>query len=347
MEKMISGKKRKIRPVRLTVCICVAVFVIWLVVLAVDVFGIGLGRGKDVMVAVPKGATLTQISAILKDEGVVKYPLLFRLIVKAASDEYVFQQGGHLIGKDLSYKHIAVELTQKPDVEVDEKIQIVIPEGYEAWQIAETLEKAGLVDKKEFLNELDYGEFDFEFISQIERKENRLEGYLFPATYEFYSWENERDIIIKMLKAFETYVIPVYNEAKTDYTLDQIITMASVVEREAANDSERGKIASVFYNRMERDMTLSSCATVQYIIRERKPILSNSDIKIKSPYNTYINKGLPVGPIASPGVSSVKAALYPEKTDYLYFAARADGSENVFSRTDKEHMETVKRLQGN
>ncbi len=349
MEEMIGEKKkkRKIRSVRLGVFICITALVVWLIAVAVDVLGIGGGRGTDVMVTIPKGATATRISEILKEEGVIRHPLLFRVTVKMASEEYVFQQGGHLIGKSLSYSNIARELTQVPDVETDEKIQILIPEGYEAWQIAETLENAGLVDKNAFLDELDKGDFDFEFISQIEREENRLEGYLFPATYEFYSWENERDIIIKMLKAFETYVIPVYQEAQTDYTLDQIITMASVVEREAANDSERGRIASVFYNRMERDMTLSSCATVQYIIRERKPILSNSDIKIKSPYNTYINKGLPIGPIASPGVNSVKAALYPDETDYLYFAAKADGSENVFSRTDREHMETVKRLQRN
>jgi UPF0755 protein len=340
-------KKRKIRYVRLGVCVCIAAVAIWSVMVAVDVFGIGPGRGADVMVTIPKGATTPRISEILKEEGVIKHPLLFRLTVKIASQDYIFQQGGHLIGKNLSYSSIAAELTDVPDVDVDEKIQILIPEGYEAWQIADTLEKAGLVDKNTFLDELDNGDFDFDFISQIERRENRLEGYLFPATYEFYSWEDERDIIIKMLKAFETYVLPVYRKAQTGYTLDQIITMASVVEREAANDSERGRIASVFYNRMERDMTLSSCATVQYIIRERKPILSNSDIKIKSPYNTYINKGLPIGPIASPGVNSVKAALYPDKTDYLYFAAKADGSENVFSRTDREHMETVKRLQGN
>lgn len=346
MKKMLKDKKNKISPIICGVCIGIAVIVVWLAIILVDVFGIGIGRGKEVMVTIPKGATLSQISVILKEEGVIKHPFLFRLTVKASSKEYVFQQGGHRIGKRLSYSNIAREITQIPDVNLDEKIQIVIPEGYEAWQIAETLEKAGLINKNVFLDELENGDFDFEFISQIERKENRLEGYLFPATYEFATWETERDIIIKMLKAFETYVIPVYEAAQTDYTLDQIITMASIVEREAANDSERDRIASVFYNRMERDMTLSSCATVQYIIKERKPVLSNSDIRIKSDYNTYINKGLPIGPIASPGVNSVKAALYPEESDYLYFAARADGSENVFSRTDVEHMKTVEMLQG-
>lgn len=149
-----------------------------------------------------------------------------------------------------------------------------------------------------------------------------------------------------MLKKFNDTVVPLYKQSGSTYSLDEIVTMASLVEREAANDSERGKVASVFYNRLEKGMTLSSCATVQYILKERKTILSTSDTKIKSDYNTYINKGLPVGPIASPGEKSVRAALYPEKTDYLYFAAKADGSANVFSKTGEEHMETVKRLQG-
>ncbi len=323
-----------------------AVFV-WLCTVFVDVFGILPGRGIEVMVTVPQGATLADISQILKDEGIIDYPFLFRLQVKASRDDYVFQQGGHLLGKSLSYGGIANELTHAPDLSFDETVTVLIPEGYEAWQIAETLEKEGLVDKQKFLDELEKGDFDFEFLSGISREKNRLEGYLFPATYEFALWETERDIIIKMLEAFETYILPVYNEAETEYTLDQVVTFASVVEREAANDSERGTVASVFYNRMERDMTLSSCATVQYIIKERKPILSNSDIRIKSPYNTYINKGLPIGPIASPGVNSVKAVLYPADTDYLYFAARADGSENVFSRTGEEHMQVVEELQGN
>lgn len=345
-KRMMNIFKKKSPTVWGLICAGLAVFV-WLCMVFVDVFGILPGRGKEVMVTVPQGATLADISRILKDEDIIDYPFLFRLRVKASRGDYVFQQGGHLLGKSLSYGGIANELTHTPDLSFDETVTVLIPEGYEAWQIAEVLEKEGLVDKEKFLDELEKGDFDFEFLSGISREENRLEGYLFPATYEFALWETERDIIIKMLEAFEAYILPVYREAETEYTLDQVVTFASVVEREAANDSERGTVASVFYNRMERDMTLSSCATVQYIIKERKHILSNSDIRIKSPYNTYINKGLPVGPIASPGVNSVKAVLYPADTDYLYFAARADGSENVFSRTGEEHMQVVEELQGN
>ena len=222
---------------------------------------------------------------------------------------------------------------------------VTIPEGFEARHIAEKLESMGLADKKEFLRLLDEGEFDFAFIDKISRNENRLEGYLFPATYELLVGESEYSIITKMLKAFEDRIVPIYEKSGTKYSLDEIVTMASLIEREAANDKERGKVASVFYNRLDIGMTLGSCATVQYIIKERKDVLSNSDIKIKSPYNTYINRGLPVGPIASAGEMSFMAALYPEDTDYLYFAAKADGSENVFTRTNEEHLNAVRVLQ--
>ena len=127
--------------------------------------------------------------------------------------------------------------------------------------------------------------------------------------------------------------------------MDEIIIMASIVEREAANDTEWGKVASVFYNRLKIGMKLQSCATVQYILKERKDVLSNKDIKIDSPYNTYKYDGLPIGPVASPGLGAVKAALYPEETDYLYFAATKDGSRNVFTKTGEEHLKTVKELQ--
>lgn len=340
------GSKQK-SPVFLCAAAVVAVLIIWIVAVFCDVVGLGFGDNHLRLVNIPNGSTLDDICEILKAEDIIRHKTVFKAVEKLDRGENVFQQGGHKLSKNMSYKRIIEKLTNTPEVTEDGSVTVLIPEGYEAWQIAEKLENEGLADKEEFLRLLDEGDFDFDFVSQIKRKENRLEGYLFPATYEFAVWETERDIIKKMLDAFEQNIVPLYNKATTDYTLDEIVTLASLVEREAANDAERGKVASVFYNRMERDMTLSSCATVQYIIKERKPILSNSDIKIKSDYNTYINKGLPIGPIASPGVNSVKAALYPENTDYLYFAARPDGSENVFSKTGEEHLNTVNILQNN
>ena len=317
---------------------------IWVVSVLSDMLGFMPGNGREVMIGIPKGTSIKGISQILKDEDIIRHPIVFRIYEKLG-DGHIFQQGGHLVGTGQSYSSIIKKLISTPEIAENETVTVLIPEGFEAWQIAEKFESLGMADRDEFLRILDEGEFDFDFIKDIKRTENRLEGYLFPATYEFFAGASEYDIITKMLQAFEDNVVPLYKNTATDYTLDEVVTLASIVEREAANDSERGKVSSVFHNRLRINMALGSCATVQYIIKERKAVLSNSDIKIKSDYNTYINPGLPVGPIASPGVASVKATLMPEDTDYLYFAARADGSENVFSRTNEEHIRIVKELQ--
>ena len=342
-EKSINIIK-KTSPAKLIGVPLALVVLLWCVFALWDVFGITPGKGHQVMVKIPAGSTVLEIADILDDEGIIDHAMIFRFWEKLGRDN-VFQQGGHLVGRGQSYGNIIKKLTSTPDVGAYETVTVVIPEGYEARMIAKKLSDMGLVDEERFMEELEKGDFDFDFISEIDRKENRLEGYLFPATYELMVGESEHDIINRMLTAFNQRIVPLYKQSGTSYSLDEIVTMASIVEREAANDSERGKVASVFYNRLKNDMAFGSCATVQYIIKERKDVLSNSDIKIKSPYNTYINKGLPIGPIASPGESSVKAALYPEDTDYLYFAARADGSENVFTRTNEEHLQVVQQLQ--
>ncbi len=336
-----TGLKPGILYLVLAVIVCA---VLWLASVIGDVFGMYPGVGEKKLIDIPKGTTASGVADILKNEGIVRHRMAFRIYEKLSGDN-MFQQGGHMVGKGQSYKGLISKLTSTPEVGVDKTVSVLIPEGYEAWQIAEKLADLGLVDENKFLDELDKGEFDFDFIDKISRKENRLEGYLFPATYEIIVGESEHRIISRMLDAFEKRIVPLYNQSGTSYTLDEIVTMASLVEREAANDNERGKVASVFYNRIKLGMTLGSCATVQYVIKERKDVLSNSDIKIKSDYNTYINKGLPIGPIASPGEASVRAALYPEDTDYLYFAAKADGSENVFTKSNAEHLEVVNRLQ--
>lgn len=303
----------------------------------------GLKKSRQLIVSVPEGATLYEVSEILEENGLISYPAIFRM--KASSGDYVIQQGRHTLDRTMSYKEMLVKLTKIPDAGYDNIFKVLIPEGFEIRNIADTLFEMGLIDKDIFYDEVENGDFDYPFISDIKRDVNRLEGYLFPATYEIQKGESEHAIINKMLDAFNREIVPLYESSDKNMSLDEIVTMASIIEREAANDSERPIISSVFYNRLEKDMTLSSCATVQYILKERKEVLSVADTKIKSPYNTYREKGLPPGPIASPGKNSVKAAIKPSKTDYLYFAATKDGSENVFSKTGEEHLKTVNRLQ--
>ena len=145
-----------------------------------------------------------------------------------------------------------------------------------------------------------------------------------------------------MLENFNNKALSVINEANSGKSVDEIIILSSIIEREAASDDDRGKIASVFVNRLNIGMKLESCATVQYILKERKSVLSNEDTQIDSPYNTYKNSGLPIGPIASPGIKSIQAALYPEQTNYLYFMAARDGKSSVFAETYEQHLENMK-----
>jgi UPF0755 protein len=142
-----------------------------------------------------------------------------------------------------------------------------------------------------------------------------------------------------MLKEFDEQVTDEMRARakEMNMSLDDIITLASIIERETDSDAERAKVAGVFYNRIDEDMKLQSCATVQYILGERKPVLSVADTQIQSPYNTYLNAGLPLGPIANPGIDCINAALYPEDTAYLYFVAGEDG-KHIFSRTYEEHL---------
>ena len=157
---------------------------------------------------------------------------------------------------------------------------------------------------------------------------------------------SEREIIDAFLAAFDAQFTGEFNaRAKAiGKTVDEIVTMASIVERESNTSEDRNKIAGVFYNRLEQNMRLQSCATVQYILKERKEKLSTNDTQIKSPYNTYINNGLPIGPIASPGTECIRAALYPEKTDALYFVLGSDG-KHVFSAEYDEHLQAKNNAQ--
>lgn len=303
----------------------------------------GFEKSRETIVTIPDGATITKISEILEKDGLIEYPKAFRLAAKTKN--YVIQQGRHYIDTSMSYFGILDKLTKVPDAGYDNIYKVLIPEGYEIKEIARKLDELDLCDSEEFIECCENGEFDYPFVKEIKRKENRLEGYLFPAIYEIQKGESASVIIGKMLDKFESVVIPLYEKAECKYTLDEIVTMASIIEREAANDSERKLVSSVFYNRLKYNMAFGSCATVQYVLNERKDILSVSDTKIESPYNTYKYKGLPPGPIASPGEKSIEAALFPDETDYLYFAAKADGSGNVFTKSSDEHINTVKKLQ--
>ncbi len=217
--------------------------------------------------------------------------------------------------------------------------KITIPEGFNLYQIADRLDAGGICGSGTFL---DYAA-DEAFLATLRIGAASAEGYLFPDTYTFPEASDPRDIIAAMRRRMMGVIgdRPAYGPGMS---LHEILTMASLVEKEAKVYNERELISSVFHNRLRRNMKLDCDPTVRYAVKKFTGPITVSDLKSESPYNTYRRTGLPPTPICSPGRESIHAAMYPKKTDFLYFVAKNDGSHR-FSKTLKEHNEAVQRYQ--
>ena len=295
----------------------------------------GVDIDSDITIEIPEGSGASTVADLLEQNGAIKYPTIFRLQSKLGGYDGQYQPGAITVRNGMSYDDILNSLiTSSRDT-----VRVVIPEGYEITQIVTALHDAGLPRADEFMDALDPSLYDYRFLEDIPDREIKLEGYLFPATYEIPVTYTGQEIVNLMLKTFDNMFKQEYYDraAEIGMTVDEIVTMASIVERETDSDTERAKVAGVFYNRKNSGMKLQSCATVQYVLGERKPVLSIADTEIDSPYNTYMYAGLPIGPICNPGEECIKAALYPEETDAYYFCLSKNG-DHIFSRTYEEHV---------
>lgn len=335
---MRKRKKNGFFRTVLAAMVCMA-----LIVGGIRLFGSPQGEsGQTVTVRIPQGATGTDVAQLLGEWGVVKSPLLYKLAARFYGASY--QPGIYDLTIGDSYAEIIQTLNGAPNSA--SYVRVLIPEGFEARQIADRLAENGIVSREAFEQAINSTDYDFDFLSSITDKGKRtyaLEGYLFPDTYEFERGMMAEEVVKVFLTRFEQVFSAVCDQTRLDelgMTADEVVTLASIIEREALSDADRGLVSGVFHNRLKRTdymNRLQSCATVQYILKERKPVLSTEDTQIKSPYNTYLNPGLPVGPIANPGRASLSAALHPEQTDCLYFGLAASG-RHVFSRTYEEHL---------
>jgi len=238
-------------------------------------------------------------------------------------------------------------LNLKEGIYDNRPIKVTIPEGYNIDEIGNKLEKQGIIKKEDFIKSIKEYKTP-SFVKEDKNRKYSLEGYLFPDTYEFFKGMQGDKIIDKMLDRFNYVIKEIEKENNIkikDEDMDKLISMASVIEKEAEKDAERGKVASVFYNRIDKKMKMESCATVLYALGYHKDKLYYKDLKIKSPYNTYLNTGLPIGPICSPGKNSIKAALNPEKTDYLYFVSKNNGT-HFFTKNYNDFLKVKKETQG-
>lgn len=292
---------------------------------------------EEIVITIPRGATTTSIGSILMENDLIRSEIIFKLTSKELEADGNMKAGDFKLSKSMNMTEIINKLVSG-DVYLD-TFTFTIPEGFEIRQIIDRLEAEGFINREVFMNELQNGVFSYKFIDMLDNRDE-LEGYLFPDTYEMKVGSTEYDIINKMLSRFDQIFKDEYYQRLEELglSMNELITLASIIEREARAKEEFPLVSSVFHNRIQKGMLLQSCATVQYVLGERKERLTYADIEIDSPFNTYMNAGLPPAPIASPGVLAIESALYPEETDYLFFVVKKDGNgTHVFSRTLDEH----------
>ena len=330
----------------------IGITIVLLILLVVGYIYIQIGpynknSKKDILVEIPNGATLTKVSSILEENKLIKNKVLFKVVSKFKEDNNGVKAGKYLLSQKYSNSEILDVLISGKTY--NDGIKVTIPEGSTYKEVIKYLTNKK-IGKAEVYEELinNPKEFYDKYKFLDEKDITTLEGFLYPDTYYFEKDMSEKDVISAMLKRFSEVYTPELKEKqkKMGLTLQQVINMASIIEKEAVKDVDRPKIAGVFYNRLEIGMPLQSDATIQYIFDERKHIVSYSDLKIDSPYNSYLNKGLPPTPIANPGIKSIEAALEPEDNDYLYFVATVDGGNN-YSKTYDEHLKYVKEYKEN
>lgn len=301
---------------------------------------------------VERGANTTQIAKNLMEQGLIKNENIFKLLSKINGFDGTYQSGTHIVSKALNYDDLMRVLSSVPASR-----QVTIPEGKTFKQVVDILhDKKIIKDKDKFIRVANSEEFDYSFLKDLPPRDNKLEGYLFPDTYEFDMNASEREIIIKMLDNFDRKFKAEYREKisklKNNMTLDKVVTLASIIEREAKDPDDRYLISGVLYNRLtNKDRTLRKLqidATVQYIMLKTtgayKDRLLYADLEVDDLYNTYKYEGLPPGPISNPGEAAIKAALNPENTEFLYYVARGDAAgSHEFSKTFKEHQAAIKK----
>jgi len=293
---------------------------------------------------IEKGDGLKEITNKLKEQGVIKNGLFFQAYAFLSNVRDNFLPGEYDLPKEVSLKNLLSLLSTSP---LASEKTITIIEGWDNRKIALYLEENDLVSQDDFFKALENLRVDTDFLSLYEffpknidelKISEVFQGYLFPDTYRFYEETTAEAIIKKMIANFAQKLDSelISGADNIGKTIPEIITLASLVEKEAALDQDRRLVADIFWNRIKVNWALESCATINYILGEPKERLSFEDTRIPSPYNTYLHAGLPPGPINSPSLSSIKAVIYPLENNYCCFLSNSEG-RIIFSKTIEEH----------
>ncbi|MDO8673291.1 MAG: endolytic transglycosylase MltG [Dehalococcoidia bacterium] len=306
---------------------------------------------SQVLFRINPGENAATIGERLEAQGLIRSADVFRVIVTYYRISGSLEAGEYELRPDMTVTEI-ITVIHKGLIKTT---LITIPEGWRTAQIAESLGKQGIFGKEELLKAAKDGNYGYDFL-QSGSSGAYLEGYLFPDTYRIPPSISPSDLVNYLLKNFDQRVTPAMRNkvAASGLTLHETVTLASIVERESAATSERPLIASVFLNRLELGMPLQADATVQYAIANDpasvarfgfwKVGLTQADLDVVSPYNTYRNRGLPPGPICNPGLESIQAVIQPADSNFLYFVAAGDGS-HAFAKTLSEHERNIRLYQ--
>ena len=295
-------------------------------------------HGKGGTVYIPKGATVTQIAQDLTKAGFIPNPWSFKILVRWDKAERDLKPGEYEFPPRATAPEILGKLRRGERV----VHKLIIPEGYSFKQIAYAIAQTGLATEADVMATFQ----DPKYLNLLGFPATSLEGYLFPSTYEYDSHTTLQELLSEMISGFQD------NFAKglgaqamaAGWTIPQIVTLASIIEKETGQPEERPMIASVFENRLKQGMPLQSDPTIIYGLPAYDGNIHPWDIRNPHPYNTYVHTGLPPGPIASPGLDSLKAVLFPAPGDYLYFVAKGDGTHQ-FSKDLASHNLAVQRYQ--
>jgi len=295
-------------------------------------------RMRPARLVVAEGATLDQTAGLLEDQGVIRFPLAFSRVARVMGKDRSIRAGEYYLHSSMSPREV-LQMLCRGEVILH---KVTVPEGFTVKQIATLLEKKGFASRELILRE----SRKVGFIKAFGFEGDSLEGYLFPDTYHFAMGLPPGEILKAMVQRFHSVYGPALKarQAENGRRLHEVVTMASIVEKETSSRKEMPLIASVLVNRLRIGMPLQCDPTVIYGIEGFDGNLTREHLRTPNPYNTYVNKGLPPGPICNPGLDALKAVLYPEDTAYLYFVSKNDGT-HLFSPTLKQHNRAVEKYQ--
>lgn len=310
---------------------------------------------KQIAVKIPMGSSKQQISQILVDKKLIKSKFVFNRLANNAGE---FKAGNYMLSPKMSPKQIINKLHTGQTLLPNSEGNIVVREGANIEQIGDEIQKNTKFSKKEFLNLMNDDQFNKQLakkypklLSSAENAKNtryKLEGYLYPATYSITANEDLKQLVEQMVSKMNMEMTPYYDQIKQKgYSVQKLMTLASLVEKEYGSEKDRRKIAGVFLNRLDKDMPMQSDVAIHYALKNDKSTVSYDDLKVDSPYNLYKNKGLGPGPFNSPSIASVQAVLNPEDRNkgYLYFVANIKSKKVYFTKNLDEHNKNVDKLQ--